>query len=229
MHNLYWKRAPWRIGWVSPVLVLLVVARPAAAGESPREVIQKATDDVLAVLADSSLTPQQKRDRIENIAVGRFDFETVSRLVLARNWKRLTPEQQQRFMTEFRKHLSLTYGRNVEQYDNERAEVTGERQEPDGDWTVKTRIIRPRGGQPILVDYRLRKFGENWKVIDIIIEGTSLVANFRSQFQEIVNRDGPAKLIQLLEEKNARGEPLRPPPEKQSQSTSGAGAETVPG
>jgi|GEM_PF-215718 len=189
----------------------------AQAEESPRQVIESTTDAVLAVLADSSLTADEKRKRVEDIASARFDFDTVSKLVLARNWKRLTPEQQTRFVQEFRKHLSMTYGRNVEQYNNERAEVVGERAEPDGDWTVKTRIIRPKGGEPILVDYRLRKFGNQWKVIDVIIERTSLVANFRSQFQEVVSRDGPEKLIQLLEEKNARGEPIGQPPGTRSE------------
>jgi phospholipid transport system substrate-binding protein len=184
-------------------------AKPnAAVSESPRQVIERTTDAVIAVLADSSLPSEEKRKRVEEIAERRFDFPTLARLVLARNWKRLTPEQQAQFTEEFRKHLSLTYGRNVEQYNNERAEVIGERAEPDGDWTVKTRIVRPQG-EPILVDYRLRKFGEEWRVIDVIIEGTSLVANFRSQFQEIVSRDGPAKLIQVLQEKNARGESFK--------------------
>ncbi|GBD25425.1 putative phospholipid-binding protein MlaC [bacterium HR30] len=186
------------------------------ATENPREVIERTADAVLAVLRDTSLTSDEKRRRIEDIASNRFDFDTVAKLVLARNWKRLSPEQQARFVQEFRKHLSLTYGRNVDQYSDERAEVTGERQEADGDWTVKTRIVRPQGGEPVLVDYRLRKFGDQWKVIDVIIEGTSLVANFRSQFQEIVSRDGPEKLLQLLEEKNSRGEPLGQVPGRKS-------------
>ncbi|MCX8071305.1 MAG: ABC transporter substrate-binding protein [Candidatus Binatia bacterium] len=198
---------------VSAVTVLSTFpATSALAQETPRQVIEQTADAVLAVLRDSSRTSEQKRQQIEEIASARFDFDTVSKLVLARNWKRLSPEQQSRFVKEFRKHLSLTYGRNVDQYNNERAEVVGERQEPDGDWTVKTRILRPQGGEPIAVDYRLRKLGNQWKVIDVIIEGTSLVANFRSQFQEIVSRDGPEKLIQLLEEKNARGEPIGQPP-----------------
>ncbi len=202
-----------RRAWCVAASLLLLVAGgglPAAAGaaENPRQVIERTTDAVIAVLANSSLAADEKRKRIEDIAAQRFDFATVSKLVLARNWRRLTPEQQAQFTEEFRKHLSLTYGRNVEQYNNERAEVTGERQEPDGDWTVKTRILRPQG-EPILVDYRLRKFGEEWRVIDVIIEGTSLVANFRAQFQDIVSRDGPQKLIQVLQEKNARGEPLK--------------------
>ncbi|GIW45965.1 MAG: hypothetical protein KatS3mg077_3247 [Candidatus Binatia bacterium] len=194
----------------------LVAASHTLAAETPREVIEKTADSVLAVLRDPSLSSEEKRRRIEDIASSRFDFDTVSKLVLARNWKRLSPEQQARFVKEFRQHLSVTYGRNVDRYNNERAEVTGERQEADGDWTVKTRIIRPDGGEPILVDYRLRKFGDQWKVIDVIVEGTSLVANFRSQFQEIVSRDGPEKLLQLLEEKNAKGEPIGQAPGSQS-------------
>lgn len=201
---------PWVrwLPWVAAAVTLFTAPQLAPAAESPRQVIEQTTDAVLAVLANSSLSAEQKRKQIEEIASKRFDFPTVSKLVLARNWKRLSPEQQAQFTEEFRKHLSLTYGRNVEQYNNERAEVIGERAEPDGDWTVKTRILRPQG-EPILVDYRLRKFGEEWRVIDVVIEGTSLVANFRSQFQDIVSRDGPERLIQVLQEKNARGEPLK--------------------
>ena len=86
--------------------------------------------------------------------------------------------------------------------------VIGDRAEARDDWTVKTKIVRPNA-EDILVDYRLRKEDGEWRVIDVIIEGVSLVANFRSQFQEIISRDGAAKLIELLHEKNAKGESLK--------------------
>ena len=171
-------------------------------------VVQQTVDAVVAVLADKSLTADQKRAKIQDIVYDHFDFNTLARLVLARNWKQLSPEQQKDFVEEFKKHLSMTYGKNVETYNNERAEVTGDRAEPGGDWTVKTKIVRP-GAADILVDYRLRQEDGGWKVIDVIIEGVSLVANFRSQFQEIVSNQGPQKLIDLLREKNAKGEPLK--------------------
>jgi phospholipid transport system substrate-binding protein len=174
----------------------------------PTAVVQQTADAVVVVLADKGLTADQKRTKIQDIVYDHFDFNTLARLVLARNWKQLSPEQQKDFVEEFKKHLSMTYGKNVETYNNERAEITGDRAEPGGDWTVKTKIVRP-GAADILVDYRLRQEDGGWKVIDVIIEGVSLVANFRSQFQEIVSNQGPQKLIDLLREKNAKGEPLK--------------------
>jgi phospholipid transport system substrate-binding protein len=160
------------------------------------------------VLAEKDLSTAEKRHKVETIVSAHFDFETLSRLVLARNWKELTPAQQQAFVEEFKRHLSMTYGKNVETYNNEHAVVIGDRAEVRDDWTVKTKVVRPNADD-ILIDYRLRKEDGDWRVIDVIIEGVSLVANFRSQFQEIISRDGAAKLIDLLREKNAKGESLK--------------------
>jgi phospholipid transport system substrate-binding protein len=203
-------RATWA-GRAFGVLLAASVALAAGRGQAvdtPSTVVQQTTDQVLAVLADKSLTTDQKRHKIEGVVYDHFDFYTLSRLVLARNWRQLAPEQQKEFVEQFKQHLSLTYGKNVESYNNERVEITGDREEPGGDWTVKTKIVRPNGGD-FLVDYRLRKEDDQWKVIDVIIEGVSLVANFRSQFQEIMSNQGADKLIQLLREKNAKGESLK--------------------
>ena len=190
------------------VALCCVQARSAGAAEGPVQVVQQTSDAVVAVLADKGLSATEKRRKIEDIVYAHFDFDTLSHLVLARNWRQLSPDQQTQFVDEFKKHLSVTYGKNVETYNNERAVVTGDRQEAGNDWTVKTKIVRPNAAD-ILVDYRLRKEGDGWRVIDVIIEGVSLVANFRSQFQDIVTKDGPAKLIELLREKNAKGESLK--------------------
>ncbi len=184
------------------------LSQAATADDTPMQVVQQTADSVVAVLADKKLSSADRRRKVEDIVYAHFDFETLSRLVLARNWKQLSAAEQAQFVDEFKKHLSITYGKNVETYNNEKAVVTGDRQEGGTDWTVKTKIVRPNA-QDILVDYRLRKEDGTWRVIDVIIEGVSLVANFRSQFQEIISRDGAAKLIDLLREKNAKGESLK--------------------
>ncbi len=129
--------------------------------------------------------------------------------MLARNWASLSDSQKSEFIEEFKQHLSVVYGKNVESYNNEKVQIIGDRDEGRGDWSVQTKILRPQGGADILVDYRLRQIDGDWKVIDLIIERVSLVSNFRSQFQEVIANGGIEKLLQLLREKNAAGQPLK--------------------
>jgi phospholipid transport system substrate-binding protein len=183
-------------------------AAPARADDPAAAVVEKTTSGVIAILVDKSLSTDEKRKRVEAVVLQSVDFETLSKLVLARNWTKFTDAQRTEFMDLFRNHLSMTYGRNVESYKNEKVQITGARAETGGDSTVKTKIVRG-GSNDILVDYRLRQRDGTWKIIDVVIEGVSLVSNFRSQFQDVVSSGGPERLLALLREKNAKGEPLK--------------------
>jgi phospholipid transport system substrate-binding protein len=200
---------------VAATLALALSAAVARAAEGPRDVVQRLGDEVLAVLRDASISNDQKRTRIEQISTRGVDFETLSRLVLARHWARFSPDEQARFQAEFRRHLSVTYGKSVDSYKNETFTITGERDEARGDKTVKTKIVRSGGAEDILVDYRVRQVDGEWKIIDFIVEGVSLVSNFRSQFQDLLASREPGELITLLHDKNARGESIvkEPTPE----------------
>jgi phospholipid transport system substrate-binding protein len=193
---------------VPAVLLACALSGAAVAAEGPRGVVEEITTAALDVLGNKSLSVEDKRQRLEAIVYSHVDFDTMSRLVLARNWSQFSPAQQADFVKLFKEHLSMTYGRNIENYKNERVQVVGDREEARGDWTVKSKILRGGGANDILVDYRLRKEGDAWRIIDIIIERVSLVSNFRSQFQEIIGQGGPTKVLDLLREKNARREPL---------------------
>ena len=194
------------------LLAALALVSSAHAAGTPRDVVVGTTDGVLAVLKDKGLSSDAKREQIEAVVYANVDFETLSRLVLARNWKKLTPPEQVEFQAEFKRHLSVTYSRNIDNYRNEGVVVIGERAESNGDYTVQTRVERGDGhNADILVDYRLRQRDGQWRIIDVIVEGVSLVANFRSQFQDIIAGDSPAKLISLLKEKNAKGEAIVTP------------------
>jgi phospholipid transport system substrate-binding protein len=184
------------------------VPSSARADDAPVAVVEHTTSGVIAILTDQKLSTEEKRTRVEDVVLRSVDFETLSKLVIARNWSRFSEPQQAEFMTLFKNHLSMTYGRNVESYKNEKVTITGSRSETGGDATVKTKILRGGPGD-ILVDYRLRQRNGEWKIIDVIIEGVSLVSNFRSQFQDVVSSGGPERLLALLREKNAKGEPLK--------------------
>jgi phospholipid transport system substrate-binding protein len=205
------KRATERAAGAILALGLLTLAIPAAA-QTPSQVVDGLASQVIVVLKDPQLDSQQKRTQIQNIAYGAIDFPTLCKLVLARNWPKFSTEQRAQFEEEFKQHLSMTYGRNVDNYKNEKVQILGERQEQRDDVTVQTKILRGGGSDDVLVDYRLRKTADGqWKIIDVIVEGVSLVSNFRSQFQDVVSNGSPDRLIALLKEKNASGASLQKP------------------
>lgn len=191
------------------IAVLGVAPVTFAGGEEPRAVVKTITDQAIAVLANKSLSVDERRRQVEQIVYQNTDFDVLSRLVLARNYDGFTSDQRQRFTEEFKRHLSVTYGRNVEKYGDEKVQITGDRQEARGDWTVNTKIVRGGGNSDIVVVYRLRKSGDRWQVIDLVIENVSLVSNYRSQFQELIGSGGADNLIAVLHEKNVKGEPLK--------------------
>ncbi|HEV7732915.1 MAG TPA: ABC transporter substrate-binding protein [Candidatus Binatia bacterium] len=192
---------------LATLLVAGMLATIVAAADDPKAVVQRTSDQVIAVLKDGSLSSDTKRTKVEQVVLSSVDFPALSRLVLARNWSKFSPAQQQEFVQEFQRHLSATYGKRLDEYRNENLQIVGDRQESNGDWTVKSIIVRG-GGNDVTVDYRLRQSDGQWKIIDFIIERVSLVANFRSQFQDIVANGGPERLLTLLREKTAKGEPL---------------------
>jgi phospholipid transport system substrate-binding protein len=127
----------------------------------------------------------------------------MARLVLARDWKRLDGAKRDEFVDQFTTYLANDYGNRIDRYQKTdvKVKVVGEQPKPRGDVDVRTRIV---GGENdgAIVDYRMRKGDDGWRIIDVVIEGISLVANFRDQFREVIARGGPEALLKKLKEKN---------------------------
>ena len=208
------RTSPRGVAVLSAALVLsgvmALTPRASRAGDSPRAVIEVNSQKVLSIL-NSGESDDDKIKRLEQLAYGTIDFDTVSRLVLAKYWKQFTPEQRQQFEEEFKRALTVSYGKRIGQFGQEKVVILGERQEPLGDVTVQSHIV---GGKvktgDIKVDYRLRQKDGTWYVIDVIVEGVSLVSSYRTQFQEIIGQGGPERLLAELRQKNASGEGLAP-------------------
>jgi phospholipid transport system substrate-binding protein len=183
-------------------------AQDRADDVAPVRVMRKVLDRIVDTLHDENATNTAKRGAVQGVVNENLDIDIMSRLVLAKNWKKFEPEQLAEFAESFRKHLVNTYWRNAKLAAFERIDIVDNREEARGDWTVKSLIVSKSSDTK--VDYRLRRetleddeLGE-WKIIDVIVEGVSLVSNFRSQFQEIVANDGPKKVLSLLRESNAK-------------------------
>ena len=195
----------------SPAIVAIFAAlafgTPGVAAADPKSEASQAVSlvvkQVIAVLSNGELNTEAKRVAVEEIARNNFDFPVITRLVLARNYKKLNQSQQTEFIGEFQRYLSLTYGRRVDAYSDQKVEIAEAKSHKNGDVTVDTKLI---GGSVdgVIVAYRMRNDSGNWKAIDVIVEGVSMIANFRSQIQEIVSNKGADQLIATLREKNER-------------------------
>jgi phospholipid transport system substrate-binding protein len=189
-------------------LLLLVVffSLNAIAALGPEELVKKTAEDVLfAIKADAEIQKGNK-EKIYKLAeekiLPNFDFEKVARLVLGRAWRTASDEQKKGFITEFRTLLLKTYAVALSKYKDQKIEFKPTRMaDTDEIVIVKSEIIQS-GAQPIRVNYALSKRTGKWLVFDIVIEGVSLVTNYRSQFSSVIRKNGMDTLIKRLAKKN---------------------------
>lgn len=187
-------------------LSLFGFSAAAFAVEGPDELVKRTAEDVLATVKSDKDIQAGNQAKIfaltEEKILPNFNFEKVSRLVLGINWTRATPEQKSAFQAEFRTLLIRTYASALAKYKNQTIEYKPFRLVSEKNVaSVKTQIIQP-GGQPIAVDYTLEKQADTWKVYDIVIEGVSLVTNYRGQFAQEIRQNGLDSLIKKLADKN---------------------------
>jgi phospholipid transport system substrate-binding protein len=184
--------------------------KDASAAPTARVVMDKAIGNALVILRDRNLSADQKREKVQQVAFDNISFDVMARLSLGRFWRDLGDAQRTQFQQEFKQLVTNTYIVMVDSYTDQDIKIFGDRKEEDGDWTVQTRITGTNNDKPnqqlATVDYRLRKQDDQWKVIDFTVDNVSLVANFRSQFQETMSNGGIDQLLKLLHEKNASHE-----------------------
>lgn len=199
----YRTRALRRSGLI--LLALVLLSAPASGAPDPAgatALVQKTVDEVIVILNDSALDTAGRRGRIEKLAWERFDFVTMSQLVVARYWREFSPEQKDAFIREFKAFLARTYGERIDRYSEEKVLVVGQAPAPRGDVKVMTEIVGGNYGGAE-VEYRLRAEDGRWRVIDVKVEGISLVLNYRDQFRSILSKGGPQDLINRLSDRNA--------------------------
>lgn len=174
---------------------------------APDELVKATANDVMAIIkADKDIQGgNQKKIHalVDAKVLPHFDFTRMTRLAVGRYWSQASPEQQQKLVSEFRNLLVRTYSTSLSNYKNQTIDYKPLRMNPaDTDVVVKTTVLQP-GGQPIPIDYAMLKTAGGWKVYDIMVDGVSLVVNYRSSFAQEIQQGGMDKLIQTLADKNA--------------------------
>jgi phospholipid transport system substrate-binding protein len=182
------------------VVAALTNGTPAWAG-APTDQLRGRVDRVLRVLEDPALKQDtragERRASIRAIANEIFDFRELSQRALARHWQGRTAAERDEFVELFADLLERSYIGKIETYSGgERINYTGEAIEAD-QATVRTKIVT-KAGTEIPIDYRMHRAGERWLVYDVAIEGVSLVANYRAQFNKIIQASSFKGLVDKL-------------------------------
>lgn len=187
--------------WLALALVLLADHEAGAA--APTDQLRASIDRVIKVLEDPELRKEsrtrERRAAIRAIATDAFDFEDMTRRALARHWQARTPAERGEFVQLFASLLESSYISKLELYGGEKVSYAGDK--IDGDQgTVRTRIVTKQGTE-IPVDYRMHSRGDRWLVYDVVIEGMSLIANYRAQFARIIQTSSYTELVAKLRAK----------------------------
>jgi len=191
------RRVVWAVG-TALALTVPVAVLVAAAATSPASQLRASVAEVVRVVSDPGLEARalERRQAIRRVAAEIFDFAEITRRVCGPHWSARTPAEREELTGLFRGLLERAYIARIEQYRGEQVVFAGE--SVDGDVaTVRTRIVS-RQGLEIPVDYRMLRRDERWVAYDVVIEGASLVANYRGQFNRILQGGSYAELVRRL-------------------------------
>jgi phospholipid transport system substrate-binding protein len=185
------------------VLLLLLAIQGPALASGPMERIKSVSDRILAILSDEKLkSPEKKQEKIQLVKdeiAKIFDWEEFSKRSLAQHWQKLTPEQKKEFISLYQKLLETVYADRMDEYSGEK--IKYEAEEISGNLAIVKVMVLGYKGADVPLIYRLVNKNNTWMVYDVVIEGASLVNNYRSQFNSIMIRSGFSGLVKAIKEK----------------------------
>lgn len=182
------------IGLIFPVLAIAGV---------PLDTVKGHADKVVEVLRDPALKAESakktKKDKIRDISRKMFDFSELSKRTLANNWKKLSPEQQKEFISLYASLLEDAYANKILSFSDEKITFTKEVPLSGKTFEVQSTVLRKSVEIPIF--YRVLQQDGEWRVYDVVIEGISLINNYRTQFKEILSNKPAESLLETLRKK----------------------------
>ena len=190
----------WSIRIIMLVLTLqLPVGATGAWAGQPTEIVKQVIENALDILKNPSYSSAQKHRMVKGIVDPHFDYREMAKRSLGATWGTLSAGQRDDFVRLFAELLEASYSDKIEKYAQRvKIDYTGEI--PQGDYTeVRTMVVRPNDRIPL--NYRLLQENGAWKVYDVVIEGVSLVSNYRSQFRRIIHESSYAELVRRLRNK----------------------------
>ena len=189
------------------MLAVLILIPCLGYAATPKETVETGVNKVIATLGDPAFKAKPKDEQIAQIGTEIdtiFDFKELSRRTLGREWRKMKPEQQKEFVQLFRELLQGVYADRLLAYSDQKVIFDKETMLKKGRAEVQS-YLQTSDGKKIPLFYRLTDKSGSWKVYDVIIEGVSMVKNYRTQFREIITKESPDKLLKILREKVGKG------------------------
>ena len=176
---------------------------PTAWAGAPTDQLKAQIDQVLKILEDPTLKMngrvREQRTAVRKVANEIFDFADTAKRSLARHWPGRTDKEREEFVTLFADLLERSYISKIELYGGEKIQYAGDR--IDGDAATVSTTIITKHGQEVPVDYRMLRRENRWFVYDISIEGVSLISNYRTQFNKIIQTSSYGELVKKMKTK----------------------------
>jgi phospholipid transport system substrate-binding protein len=188
---------------LSMILIVCLICPVRALAGVPLDTVKGHADKVLDVLRDPALKAEAakktKKEKLRAISEKMFDFTELSRRTLANNWNKLSPEQQKEFVELYTSLLEDAYSNKILAYSDEKITFTKEVPLSEKTVEVQSTVLRTKGDIPI--NYRVIMKDGSWRVYDVVVEGISLINNYRSQFKGILTNKPPESLLETLRKK----------------------------
>jgi len=195
--------------WLARALVLAVLLPFVLAGPqrawagAPTDQLRTQIDKAVKILDDSELRKdgrlRERREAVRQVANDIFDFSETAKRSLARHWAPRTQAERDEFVSLFADLLERSYIGKIELYGGEKIQFVGESIEGEGA-VVRTKLVTKQGTE-IPIDYRMLRRGDKWLVYDVVIEGVSLISNYRTQFNKIITTSSFQELIKKMKTK----------------------------
>ena len=196
-----------RITGLILILAFLIVLPVQGYAATPKETVETGVNNLLKTLGDPKFKAKTKDQQITTIGTqieAIFDFTELSKRTLGRDWKKMSAEQQTEFVKLFKQLLQGVYADRLLAYSDQKIIFDKETMLKKGRAEVQS-YLQTSDGNKIPLFYRLTDKSGSWKVYDVIIEGVSMVKNYRTQFKQILSKGSPDKLIEKLRKKVNKG------------------------
>jgi phospholipid transport system substrate-binding protein len=187
-------------------------ARASVSSTDPTGSVKSIIDQSIVVFKDNRIAPAEREQKLRAIAESHFDFAEMSQSAIGYHWKTLTPAQKTEFVPLFTAFIEDAYLSRIESYSIEKINqqiqsslIQFTRETTDGpDYAeVFSTVVLQDQKDPIPVNYLMRRDGNEWKIYDITIDAISVIANYRNQFNRVLNNDGYDKLVSIIRQKTA--------------------------